>query len=282
MKTNKDFIEDYNKAFIAMRDKAVEVIKAFGRELDLMEIGIATVCQHDDLESEPELDDALHEWCDAQLYNCGYKDDDGRYHLCTIIGVRWNEEHRRVEAHLSSCSDDSVDEWMPVAHIDNFSENVYRSVLEFIREQPEEQQPKPERKDYYESVKQLHCQVVDDIAAMMKAYGKDTVDLLGSQAPHAFVVGVPDFDCDLDYMEAEVSRVYLRGHEVELDVIWTIDTEEYLAQNPNDNGDIGDLYQVIGAKDFSKLVPCAGIDTVYQAVWEYLTYGYKGDADTDE
>lgn len=138
-----------------------------------------------------------------------------------------------------------------------------------------------EHKDFYGDIKHLHERVVDEIATIMRAGRKKTVDLLGSQAPHAYVVGVPDFDCDMDYMEAQVSRVYLNGGELELDVIWRIDSEDYLALNPNDSGDIGELYQVIKAADFTRLVPCAGIDTVYQAVWEYLENGYTGDMDEE-
>lgn len=138
------------------------------------------------------------------------------------------------------------------------------------------------RKDFFESFKRMHSQVVDEIATMMKAHGKTVVDLMGSRAPHAFIVGVPDFDCDLDYMEAEVYKVYLKDDEVELDINWDIDSEDYLAHNPNDNDDIGALYQVVKAKDFEKLLPCAGIDTVYLSVWEYLEYGYSGDCETEE
>ena len=56
---------------------------------------------------------------------------------------------------------------------------------------------------------------------------------------------------------------------------------DYLEQYPNENGDIGDLYVVVDATDFEKLIPCAGIETVYQAVWDYLYYGYTGDDDED-
>jgi hypothetical protein len=71
------------------------------------------------------------------------------------------------------------------------------------------------------------------------------------------------------------------GH-LEFDVNWGIDSDEYLEVCPNENDDIGELYAVVEADDFTKLIPCAGIDSVYEAVWEYLEYGYVGDEDVNE
>jgi hypothetical protein len=58
-----------------------------------------------------------------------------------------------------------------------------------------------------------------------------------------------------------------------------MDSEDYLENYPNKNYDIGDLYEAVDANDFEKLVPCAGLSSVYEAVWEYLERGYKGDND---
>ena len=110
---------------------------------------------------------------------------------------------------------------------------------------------------------------------------KRVVDLAGSQASHAYIIGVPDFNWDIDYVEAEVLKVILEDNQVKLDINWDIDSEDYLDVCPNTNDDIGDLYVVVNADDFERLVPCAGIDSVYEAVWEYLEYGYKGDEDED-
>ena len=137
------------------------------------------------------------------------------------------------------------------------------------------------RKWFDKDIKALHSQIVDEIKQLMAWNRKAVVDLAGSEAPHAFIVGVPDFDADLDYMEAEVMAVILEDDKVKLDINWDIDSEEYLEQHPNENDDIGDLYAVIDALDYEKIIPCAGIDTVYNAVWEYLEYGYKGDNDED-
>jgi hypothetical protein len=136
-----------------------------------------------------------------------------------------------------------------------------------------------DKKNFYGDIKTLHKQVVAEIKALMVEYGKAVVDLAGSPAPHAFIIGVPDFDWDMDYIEAEVLSVILEDDKIKLDINWGIDSEGYLEENPNDNDDIGDLYSVVEANDFEKIIPCAGISSVYESVWEYLTYGYKGDND---
>jgi hypothetical protein len=116
---------------------------------------------------------------------------------------------------------------------------------------------------------------------MMIDHNKAVVDLAGSEAPHAFVIGIPDFDWDADYVEAEVMSVILEDGMIKFDINWNIDSDEYLDENPNENDDISDLYTVVDSDDFEKIIPCAGISSVYGAVWEYLEYGYKGDNDED-
>jgi len=138
-----------------------------------------------------------------------------------------------------------------------------------------------EQKNFYGEVKNLHNQIVAEIKQMMIDHNKAVVDLAGSQAPHAFIIGVPDFDMDLDYMEAEVLSVILEDGKIKFDINWDIDSDEYLDEHPNENGDIGDLYAIVEANNFEKLLPCAGISGVYDSVWEYLEHGYKGDKDED-
>ena len=135
-----------------------------------------------------------------------------------------------------------------------------------------------EHKNFYPEIKDLHKQIVAEIVALMVEHNVDEVDLLGSSADHAFIIcqpikmvfGVSDFDWGCDYLDAEVSKVYYEDNQIKLDVILDIDTDDYLERNPNENDDIGDLYQVIEANDFEKVVPCAGIDGVYEAVWQVL------------
>ena len=121
-----------------------------------------------------------------------------------------------------------------------------------------------EHKDYYKQRVELHKECVNNIINMMVDKGVDEVDLLGSNADHAFVMGSPD-------MEMEVSRVYYKDGQLELDVILDIDTDK-LAES-NEDGDISAAYQVIKANDFSKVMACAGIDSVYESVYQVLYQG---------
>lgn len=138
-----------------------------------------------------------------------------------------------------------------------------------------------ERKDFYGEIKHLHKNIVAEIFALMVENNKAVVDLAGSEAPHAYIFGVPDFDWDMDYIEAEVLKVILEEGKIKFDINWNIDSDKYLDAHPNENGDISDLYSIVEANDFERIVPCAGISSVYDAVWEYLEYGYKGDNDED-
>jgi hypothetical protein len=138
-----------------------------------------------------------------------------------------------------------------------------------------------EQKNFYGEIKHLHKNIVAEIFALMVENNKAVIDLAGSEAPHAFIVGVPDFDWDMDYVEAEVMSVILEDGKIKFDINWDIDSDEYLDEHPNENDDISDLYSVVDSDEFGKLLPCVGISSVYGAVWEYLEYGYKGDNDED-
>lgn len=124
-----------------------------------------------------------------------------------------------------------------------------------------------EKKDFYGDIKNLHKEIVAEIVKLMVEHDVKEVDLLGSSADHAYVIGAP-FDRDVDYMEAEVSKVYYEDGQLVLDVCWDIDTFELAEQN--ENGDIGDVYTDVKANDFTCIKPCAGIDSVYESVWQVL------------
>lgn len=124
-----------------------------------------------------------------------------------------------------------------------------------------------EKKDFYGDIRNLHKEIVAEIVKLMVEHDVTEVDLLGSSADHAYVIGSP-FDWDVDYMEAEVSKVYYEDGQLVLDVCWDIDTFELAEQN--ENGDIGDAYTDVKANDFTSIKPCAGIDSVYESVWQVL------------
>ena len=124
-------------------------------------------------------------------------------------------------------------------------------------------------KDFYSDIKHLHKEVVAEIVALMVEHDVTEVDLAGSAADHAFIVGTPDFDWDCDYMEAEVLTVNIKDGQLYLDINWDIDSEEIA----DENGDIGAAYSDVMANDFEKIIPCAGIDSVYESVYQVLEMG---------
>lgn len=124
-----------------------------------------------------------------------------------------------------------------------------------------------EKKDFYGEITHLHKVIVAEIIKLMvdhKVY--DEVDLLGSDCDHAYVIGYPGDGADVQ--EMEVSKVYLKDGTIWLDVILDVDTDE-LAER-NENGDIGDAYTDVKANDFTRIKPCAGIETVYESVYQVL------------
>lgn len=123
-----------------------------------------------------------------------------------------------------------------------------------------------EKKNFYQDIKALHEKIVMDIKRLMLSHETAVIDLLGSNADHAYICGYPGDGADV--MEMEVGKVYLVNGELMLDVILDVDTEELAAQN--EHGDISDAYQCWNANDFSHFKPCAGIELVYECVWQVL------------
>ena len=123
-----------------------------------------------------------------------------------------------------------------------------------------------EHKEYYQSIKNLHNEIVAEIVKLMAEHHVAEVDLLDSNADHAYVTGYPSDGAGA--MTLEVNKVYLKDDTIELDVILDVDTEELAESNPN--GDISDAFRVYRADDFYHIIPCAGIEQVYESVYQVL------------
>ena len=108
--------------------------------------------------------------------------------------------------------------------------------------------------DFYMKKKQLHREICEAIRDLMTAYDVKEVDLLGSNADHAFFSIEPDGSDSLQ--EIEVNRVYLdKDNEVLVDSpdLYLADKDFYLQHNHN-------------------VVPCS-IDTIYESVYQVLEQG---------
>ena len=122
-KTNYDYVAEYEKAYQAMKAKAIEVIEKYGRELDLRQIIKDKNPEADD----DELDEAMIDEC----YSVFYADRHGYIYDCMIQGVRYDKERLIVEVFLHS-SEGDIDEWMPVYYINGDEDYVYMTILENI------------------------------------------------------------------------------------------------------------------------------------------------------
>ena len=129
-----------------------------------------------------------------------------------------------------------------------------------------------EHKNFFANYKYLHEQVVEEIKSLMREHNTTEVDLLGSNCDHAQITGMPvDFMNTDEPMSMEVSKVYLDGDKLLLDVILDIDTDELADISPN--GDIGDAYRVYNAEDYMYISCDGSIESVYEAIYQVLVYG---------
>ena len=131
MKTNMDFIDEYRKAYSAMDERAEEVMKAYGKELDLLAIGRAKVIKEQHLTDEEEIEEALEDWRAENLFYCVYEDRHNNLYTCTINGVRWNKERGCIEAHVVEDNGGYIDDWMPASYVYD-QDAVYMSILTYI------------------------------------------------------------------------------------------------------------------------------------------------------
>lgn len=129
-----------------------------------------------------------------------------------------------------------------------------------------------EHKNFFANYKNLHEQVVEEIKSLMREHNTTEVDLLGNDCDHAQITGMPvDFMDTDEPMSMEVSKVYLDGDKLLLDVILDIDTDELA--DTNKNGDIGDAYRVYNAEDYMYISSDGSIVSVYEAIYQVLEHG---------
>lgn len=124
------------------------------------------------------------------------------------------------------------------------------------------------KKNFTKEVELLHNNIVAEIISIMAKHNVQEVDLLGNDCDHAQLLGFPDTE---EPMLLEVNKVYCEGNQLKLDVILDVDTSELSASN--ENGDIGEAYKVYSANDFTHILACGGIASVYDAVYQVLELG---------
>lgn len=126
------------------------------------------------------------------------------------------------------------------------------------------------KKDFYADIKSLHQTIVQEIMNLMNAHGVTEVSISDSNADAAYIYGYPSDD-DVNAESMEVIGVHIKDGELYLDLCRDIDTEELASHN--ENGDIGEAYPTYRANDNWRVKACAGIELVYDSVWQILEQG---------
>lgn len=132
MKKNVEFVNDYLKAFHAMREQAEEVIKNYGKELDVIEILKQRIMEEYGYKSEDEIhEDVLEDCIINNAYYCIFEDKHGSLYNSCIHKIRYDAEKDEIEVYLKS-DEGCIDDWYPRWCICSDMDAVYQTILEFI------------------------------------------------------------------------------------------------------------------------------------------------------
>ena len=131
MKTNYEYVQDYLNAGVEMRIKAEEVLKDFGKELDVLDLCEQHLAERTGIKRGDEnFEDAFREHVYAETYQCIYIDMYGNGTLCTIEKIKYNKETNNISVFLNS-DEGFISEWFDTSQIYD-DEAVYMTILYFI------------------------------------------------------------------------------------------------------------------------------------------------------
>lgn len=137
MKTNHECVQKYRYAYDEMRKQAIEVMKNYGKVLNVYEVLKARILKEQGLDKMPEVGteeyDAFCEDYDEQKYSCVFEGKHEQVYIANIAMVRYNEEIKDVDVYLES-DDGYISQWMPMLYIGYEQEAVYMTILDFIEE----------------------------------------------------------------------------------------------------------------------------------------------------
>ena len=129
--TNIEYVKEYykniNRLNADLKKKAIDAIKKFGKEIDVVAIKA----------HELNLDrDDDNVW-DVVYNDCEYGNVDTRYNNireCAILGVRYNKEINIIEALMRDYEwDGTINDWMDINYMCRDTQmSVYVTILEFI------------------------------------------------------------------------------------------------------------------------------------------------------
>lgn len=139
MKKNVDYIMDFNNAYKAMKDHATEVIKNYGKTLEVEEILKSRLMKEKGWtewpvygsEAADSIENEVEEWKYDKMYWCSFEGKHEQIYCGYISMVRWNTEREEIEIYFDS-NDGYVSEWLPESYIGFEREAIYLTILEFI------------------------------------------------------------------------------------------------------------------------------------------------------
>lgn len=129
--TNIEYVKEYykniNRLNADLKKKAIDAIKKFGKEIDVVAI------KAHELNLDRDDDNA---W-DVVYNDCEYGNVDTRYNNireCAILGVRYNKETDKIEALMRDYEwDGTINDWMNINYLCRDTKmSVYVTILEFI------------------------------------------------------------------------------------------------------------------------------------------------------
>jgi len=139
MKKNYDYVEDFKKAYNAMRNQAIKVIKNYGKTLEVQEVLKKSLMKDKGWTEWPapdsdefySIEEETEDWKYNEMYWCAFEGKHEQIYCGYIPMVRWNAERKEIEIYFDS-NDGCVSEWLPESYIGFEREAIYQTILEFI------------------------------------------------------------------------------------------------------------------------------------------------------
>ena len=138
MKKNSDYIKNFDNAYKSMKNRATEIIKDFGKTLEVEKV-LQNRMMKDmgwitwPLIGSKEMDaveEEIEEWKYNEMFWCAFEGKHEQINSGYISMVRWNTEKNEIEIFFNS-NDGYISEWLPETYIEFDREAIYKTILEF-------------------------------------------------------------------------------------------------------------------------------------------------------
>lgn len=139
MNMENEFVKNYLDAYKAMKDRATEVIKNYGKTLEVQEILKTRLMKEKGWTEWPaygseeaeSVEQEVEDWKYEEMFWCGFEDKHGSIHGGYIPMVRWNAAREEIEVYFES-GDGFISQWLSEHYIGFDNDAIYQTILEFI------------------------------------------------------------------------------------------------------------------------------------------------------